>query len=150
MEIKDRIKELMDFENLTAMAFAESIEVSQATISHILGGRNKNPSTDFIMRLYKKYSYINLNWLLTGEGNMTTKKIDAITPINIDENEKNNNNKNVDLFSATSINSTPQSSNINLNIKSDIEKKPDVSIKKITEIRVFFDDNTYQIFKPEK
>ena len=71
MDIKDRIKMIMERENLTAGAFAESIGVAQATISHILGPRNKYPSTEVILRLHHKYSDINLNWLLTGEGNMS-------------------------------------------------------------------------------
>ena len=43
MSIKDRFKMVMDREKLTAGAFAESIGVAQATISHILGPRNKYP-----------------------------------------------------------------------------------------------------------
>ena len=41
---------VMDREKLTAGAFAESIGVAQATISHILGPRNKYPSTEVILR----------------------------------------------------------------------------------------------------
>ena len=37
MSIKDRFKMIMEREKLTAGAFAESIGVAQATISHILG-----------------------------------------------------------------------------------------------------------------
>ena len=44
MSIKDRFKMIMEREKLTAGAFAESIGVAQATISHILGPRNKYPS----------------------------------------------------------------------------------------------------------
>ena len=46
MSIKDRFKMIMEREKLTAGAFAESIGVAQATISHILGPRNKYPSTE--------------------------------------------------------------------------------------------------------
>ena len=70
MSIKDRFKMIMEREKLTAAAFAESIDVAQATISHILGSRNKYPSTEVILKLHKKYSDINLEWLLTGEGYM--------------------------------------------------------------------------------
>ena len=66
MDIMDRIKMIMDHEQMTAAAFAESIGVAQATISHTLGDRNKYPSTDFIMRLHEKYNHISLDWLLTG------------------------------------------------------------------------------------
>lgn len=70
MSIKDRFKMIMDREQLTAGAFAESIEVAQATISHILASRN-NPSTEVILKLHKRYNDINLEWLLTGKGNMS-------------------------------------------------------------------------------
>ena len=36
MDIKDRIKMIMEHEQMTAAAFAESIGVAQATISHTL------------------------------------------------------------------------------------------------------------------
>ena len=59
MSIKDRFKMIMDREQLTAGAFAESIDVAQATISHILSSRN-NPSTEVILKLHKRYNDINL------------------------------------------------------------------------------------------
>ena len=62
---------IMDREKLTAGAFAESIGVAQATISHILGPRNKYPSTEVILRLHQRYDDINLEWLLTGKGSMS-------------------------------------------------------------------------------
>ena len=68
MSIKDRFKMIMDREKLTAGAFAESIGVAQATISHILGSRNKYPSTEVILKLHQCYKDINLEWLLTGKG----------------------------------------------------------------------------------
>ena len=55
MSIKDRFKMIMEREKLTAGAFAESIGVAQATISHILGPRNKYPSTEVILRLHQRY-----------------------------------------------------------------------------------------------
>jgi transcriptional regulator with XRE-family HTH domain len=54
---------VMDREKLTAGAFAESIGVAQATISHILGPRNKYPSTEVILRLHQRYNDINLEWI---------------------------------------------------------------------------------------
>ena len=107
MSIKDRFKMVMDREKLTAGAFAESIGVAQATISHILGPRNKYPSTEVILRLHQRYNDINLEWLLTGQGNMSN---------NPDSPEN-------DGF--------------------------DYPPREITEIRIFFDDNTYETFKPE-
>ena len=70
MDIKDRIRLIMEHEGMTAAAFAESIDVAQATISHTLGDRNKYPSTDFIMKLHDRFKNISLDWLLTGNGEM--------------------------------------------------------------------------------
>ena len=81
MSIKDRFKMIMDREKLTAGAFAESIGVAQATISHILGPRNKYPSTEVILRLHQRYNDINLEWLLTGQGEMSNTPSDSDSSI---------------------------------------------------------------------
>ena len=116
---------VMDREKLTAGAFAESIGVAQATISHILGPRNKYPSTEVILRLHQRYNDINLEWMLTGKGNMSN---------NPDSPE--NDGFDYPLFAENPENLT---------------KGPDETEnrKEITEIRIFFDDNTYETFKPE-
>lgn len=151
MNIKDRFKMVMDREKLTAGAFAESIGVAQATISHILGPRNKYPSTEVILRLHQRYNDINLEWLLTGEGAMSS---------NFNKNEKFD----YPLFAENSENSSIHAEEkenrkeIGLETLSktakDIVKQEIIykerPVKRITEIRIFFDDNTYEIFKPEK
>ncbi len=140
--IKDRIKLIMSREQLTAGAFAENIGVAQATISHILGERNKYPSTDFILRLHQRYADINLDWLLTGKGTMTCTDIDSETPKTED----------YPLFGKMTNAPTDRGlpdKELKLSVNNDMscKEKPQ---RKITEIRVFFDDNTYEIFKPEK
>lgn len=148
MDIKERIKELMEYEQLTAAAFAESIGVAQATISHTLGDRNKYPSTDFIMRLHDKYKYINLNWLLTGQGEMLS-----------DSNNLKTADSDYPLFSDSSTSSpSVEGVAVEMSVAQETSVVREISMeetapkaaKRITEIRVFFDDNTYEIFKPEK
>lgn len=58
MSIKDRFKMvLMDREKLTAGAFAESIGVAQATISHILVRvTNIQVRKSFSIRLHQRYN----------------------------------------------------------------------------------------------
>lgn len=152
MSIKDRIKIIMDREKLTAGAFAESIGVAQATISHILGPRNKYPSTEVILRLHQRYSDIDLNWLLTGNGNMTG---DTDTPLNDDlsyplfaENLENQPDGTSETENRKEITlETPSKASKEI-VKQEIiykERPP----RKITEIRIFFDDNTYETFTPK-
>lgn len=155
MSIKDRLKMIMDREKLTAGAFAESIGVAQATISHILGERNKYPSTEVILRLHQRYSDINLEWLLTGNGEMSKdSSSSAATYPDFDyplfaENAENPSNGTDKTENRKEIAlGTPQNSPNNI-VRQEViyKEKP---AKKITEIRIFFDDNTYEIFKPEK
>ena len=121
---------VMDREKLTAGAFAESIGVAQATISHILGPRNKYPSTEVILRLHQRYNDINLEWLLTGKGNMSN---------NPDSPEN-------DGFDYPLFAENPESPKEIVKQEIIYKERPP---RKITEIRIFFDDNTYETFKPE-
>jgi len=144
---------IMDREKLTAGAFAESIGVAQATISHILGPRNKYPSTEVILRLHQRYNDINLEWLLTGNGEMSNAPDSSIesgfdyplfaeNPVNpSEETGRTENRKEIAL-------ERPENAPKEI-VKQEIiykERPP----RKITEIRIFFDDNTYETFKPEK
>lgn len=151
MSIKERFKMVMDREKLTAGAFAESIGVAQATISHILGPRNKYPSTEVILRLHQRYNDINLEWLLTGKGNMSNDP---------DSPEKGELDYPLFAESAENLsNGTEERENrkeIALEMSQNAPKeivKQEIIYKerpprKITEIRIFFDDNTYETFKP--
>lgn len=67
--MKDRIKLIMDTENMTPARFADTLEIGRAVISHILNGRN-NPSLDVISRILAKMPQLNSEWLLTGVGSM--------------------------------------------------------------------------------
>ena len=141
MSIKDRFKMIMDREQLTAGAFAESIEVAQATISHILASRN-NPSTEVILKLHKRYNDINLEWLLTGKGNMSNNSPSV-----------ENNGFHYPLFADNPENRKEIALEAPVNTPKEIVKQEIIykerPPKKITEIRIFFDDNTYETFKPE-
>ena len=157
MEIKDRFKMIMEREKLTAGAFAESIGVAQATISHILGSRNKYPSTDVILKLHQRYNDINLGWLLTGEGSMTADP-------NESEDKDENPISDYPLFAENAKNPADDAG-FDKNRKEMSLELPQTPVKeivkqeiiykerpprKITEIRIFFDDNTYETFKPEQ
>ena len=138
---------IMERERLTAGAFAESIGVAQATISHILGPRNKYPSTEVILRLHQRYNDINLEWLLTGEADSSIESgfdyplfaENAVNPSEVTGHAENRK----EIASETPFNAPKEI------VKQEIIYK-ERPLRKITEIRIFFDDNTYETFKPEK
>ncbi|MEO4957840.1 transcriptional regulator, partial [Bacteroides uniformis] len=95
---------------------------------------------------------INLEWLLTGKGNMSNNPdspendgfdypLFAENPENLSNGpEESKNRKEIALETALK---SPKEI-----VKQEIiykERPP----RKITEIRIFFDDNTYETFKPE-
>jgi transcriptional regulator with XRE-family HTH domain len=142
MDIKDRIKQLMDYEQMTAAAFAEKIGVAPATMSHTLGDRNKYPSTDFIMKLHESFQSISLDWLLLGKGDMLVS------------DNGSENGENLPLWADEEKNRRDFESESTISGGKDIVRQEVIykerPSRKITEIRIFFDDNTYEIFKPEK
>ncbi|KAA6308681.1 hypothetical protein EZS27_039697, partial [termite gut metagenome] len=136
--------------------FAESIGVQQSTLSHILNGRN-NPSLDVIMKIHQKYNYVNLEWLLYGTGEMSVKQQSVNQSKNGSEPSlftetffpnKNQNKKEPE--SGREPLTPPPSPEIHTKeiVRQEIKyiEKPQ---RRITEIRIFFDDNTFEIFKSD-
>ena len=62
----EKLRILMQNENLTASRLAEILEVKPAAISHILSGRNK-PSFELLCKLVNRFPQINPYWLM-GDG----------------------------------------------------------------------------------
>lgn len=68
-KMKQRLEQFLEAENISRSQFADSIKVARAGISHIMSGRN-NPSYEFIVNTMEAYPLLNIEWLLTGKGNM--------------------------------------------------------------------------------
>ncbi len=93
----DRIKLLMEQENLSNSAFSDEIELQRSSLSHILSGRNK-PSLDFVMKVKKRFLKVNTDWLIFGEGKMY---------LDIGENVGEKETPDFDLFSSSGRTSIP-------------------------------------------
>ncbi|MDC3195534.1 helix-turn-helix domain-containing protein [Flavobacteriaceae bacterium] len=63
----NRLKEILNYHQLTASLFADKIGVQRSSISHILSGRNK-PSLDFILKVTNTFTDVDIYWLLNGKG----------------------------------------------------------------------------------
>ena len=71
----DRLVEVIHSLNVSQREFAESIKLKPSYISDLLHGRAIGFSNKALLALNKNYS-VNLNWLLTGEGEMFLEKED--------------------------------------------------------------------------
>jgi transcriptional regulator with XRE-family HTH domain len=68
MNLGDRIKEVRTSSNKSLTAFADSLGISKGTLSKMENNKN-SPSVTTLVSLSKQYN-VNLNWILTSEGEM--------------------------------------------------------------------------------
>ena len=61
--MNEKLRILMQRENLTASRLAEILEIQPAAVSHILKGRNK-PSFELVCKIVNRFPQINPYWLL--------------------------------------------------------------------------------------
>jgi transcriptional regulator with XRE-family HTH domain len=78
--MKNRIREYMEFKQITSSELADFIGVQRSNVSHVLSGRN-NPGSTFIEKLLQSYPELNARWLILGEGDMITVKAEPSAPV---------------------------------------------------------------------
>ena len=76
--VLNRIKKIIDDNNLTNSEFAEKIGVPKSSISHLLSERNK-PSLDLITKISENFEQITTDYLIFGTSEV---KKDQIKPSN--------------------------------------------------------------------
>ena len=65
--MNSRMLQILQMESLTALKFAELMEVQPSSVSHILSGRNK-PGFELISKIMQRMPNINPDWLINGIG----------------------------------------------------------------------------------
>lgn len=69
-DIRDRIRIIIDRENLSQADFCRETNINTSTLSHVLTGRN-NPSTEVINKILTAFPKYNSLWLMNGQGEPT-------------------------------------------------------------------------------
>ena len=154
--MKDRIRRIMESQHMTQQVFAQFIKISPATLSGIFNGRT-NPSLNIVEAIKNSLPSISTDWLLFGNGPMY---IDASKGESVASTGGSADSKEALLDFETpstapsiasqtggfiqGVNSTPK------NIEQFVVKNIDKPQRKITEIRIFFDDQTWETFLPKK
>lgn len=65
----ERIRQTIEYSQLSASAFADTIGISRSGLTHLLTGRNQ-PSLDVARKILAKYPEISTEWLIMGMGEM--------------------------------------------------------------------------------
>lgn len=151
--MKDRIYQLMKANGKNQKDFAEELCIAQASLSGIFKGTTK-PSNNIVNSIHERYPEVNILWLMFGEGEMYVKEritetTQSLFPASgaLDPMAQGTVAEQQDLFSTPSQVTTsipPQTTVVRESVK--YIDKPQ---RKITEIRVFFDDGTFETFHPD-
>lgn len=161
--MKDRIRQIMESKHMTQQVFAQFIEMSPASLSSIFNDRTK-PTLNIVEAIKKKIPNINTDWLMFGTGDMY---VAASAPSSIpQEAPKPAENGLFDsvpsvLDFETSPAPTPQATspvnvsfnsvkNTHQNFQREEVKIADKPQRRVVEIRVFYDDQTWESFSPSK
>ena len=171
--MKERIRQIMNAMGLSQQEFAQRLGISTASISSIFNGRT-NPTNNHVMAIHRVFPQIRIEWLMFGEGDMYVAQtpsqdgdasVEGAVPTKAPEAASAGNGAAIDgssLFGAESVAVIPEkSSNFRprpsyasersstyMNSKEEMRNIIDIPKRKIKEIRVFFDDGTYESFVP--
>lgn len=160
MDMKDRIRLIMEDQHMTQQVFADYLQQSPATLSSIFNGRTR-PTLNIVEAIKKKIPDINTDWLLWGTGDMhlpqpTSQEEPPVTPQEqpVGGSDQLLNFEQPSLFPTQQVG---QPTGFRQSVRSThpeivreeikiVDKQP----RKVTEIRVYYDDQTYETFAPVK
>lgn len=137
----EKLRILMQSENLTASRLAEILEIKPAAVSHILSGRNK-PSFDLLCKIVNRFPQINPYWLLGDAPDMHNHNVPFSTSENTSE-------VSATLFDLRDAKSEP---NENPHPITPAEKStlPTFGRSDIEKIIIVYHDQTFEELKPKK
>ena len=150
----------MEDQHMTQQVFADFLQQSPATLSSIFNGRTR-PTLNIIDSIKTKIPDISIEWLLYGVGEMYLTHPEGPDQGMLEgQNQGQEQMINFDSpapgvsqMTQNSVSTTPYSQSVKSThpeiIREEI-KIVDKTPRKVTEIRVYYDDQTYETFVPAK
>ena len=162
-QMKDRIRQIMEAQHMTQQVLASYIGTTPATLSGIFNDRTR-PTINIIESIKKKFPDISLEWLMFGEGEMFKQSSDTPDAPLTSAYEgaglpKNGQEQLIDFDQP--VVPTPQNSRPTTHYSNSVRmtrpeilydegKIVDKTVRRVTEIRVYYDDQTWESFVPAK
>lgn len=174
--MKDRIRQLMEDQHLTQQNFAQLIGTTPATLSNIFNGKT-NPSLTIVDGIHKSFPLVNVYWILYGTPPMYNSQqgaeaspgtMNGVEGSSLEGTASGLNTErhgHADSLEATldfsapaspaspSLFDAPSMHGVNNTPKKEaknVVKIIDKPQRRITEIRIFYDDQTWETFVPKK
>lgn len=175
--MKERIREVMEYAHQSQQDFAARLGISPASLSSIFTGRT-NPTNNHVMAVHRAFPEVNINWLMFGEGEMLPEATlsaedggePADPPAGVVEAESQPRAEAQTALQSPSLfameeaaipspAAQPSRAAYGSRREAQAPQRPvygiagsainiDKQTRKIKEIRVFFDDGTYEAFVP--
>ena len=155
----------MEAQHMNQQTFSKMTGISTASLSSIFNGRT-NPTLMHVEAIRNKFPNINLNWLLYGEGGMFVPTSSPTPTSLFDESDSSQNptqatvpetSPKTDIlaegmlnFDDTPVHSAPQQVANTRKPQQPTFAIQSTPLRRITEIRVFYDDQTWESFVPKK
>lgn len=163
MTDKERIEQIIQVKHLSNVEFCNQTLLSASSLSHILSERTK-PTLSTLRNIVEAFPDLNPMWVLLGQGEMFKSE----SASSATESSADSQNDVDDILApmrnglgGTSGQTSRQALAIGSNQKSPVPATPSVNIeevvaltlsrlqkpqRKVTEVRIFFDDGTYETF----
>lgn len=160
VSISSRLKDLIRLLGLTDSQFADTCEISRATLSLLLSGKNKKISDVLLSQIHKAFPDVSILWLLFGEGEYLTSQnpsenANETSDVLIFEDYSPGDDRNSNLIPLNriepfiqnvvtkSIDTYFDAKSIGLTLTTE-KSKP----RKVKQITVYYDDSTFETFTP--
>lgn len=135
--MKDRIYQLMKQHNMSQKEFAGELCIAEGTLSSLFSGRTK-ASSNIVFSIHERFPEVSIPWLMFGEGEMLNSP--ATTETSTPSPTPQPGTFVPDMFQSVATQNIPTPAT------QDAGKVAEKPQRKIIEIKVFFDDGTFQTF----
>lgn len=161
--IAQRLKSIIEALGLSDSQFADTCSISRPTLSLLLSGKNKKISDIMLSQIHNAFPTVSILWLLFGEGEMFKSEE---TCVSNDKNPNENpkipgldkepdeelnlvNVKQLEIIIKDVINQAFETSQDDLRTIVRKITEP-VALRKVSSITVYYDDSTFETFRPER
>ena len=151
--MKDRISALMKNMGMSQKNFAAEICISEGSLSSIFSGRTK-PTLNIVNNIHERFPEVNMSWLIDGKGEMFNS-----TSSGLRQTEAGEGGSSAPPTQGSGIPiqtgfmeqlSGLQQMPPQATFPAPEVKKQDKPMRRIAEIRVFYDDGTFETFSAKE
>ena len=143
--MEERLLRILKHYDHSPSSFADKLGVQRSSISHLLSGRNK-PGFDFLSRMVTEFTDLNIDWVLTGKGNMLKKPV--LPPVNLTLFDTLNPAEDSPVDKSVTDDKKPEeTSDIMVTNVNNMEIE---SRNRATKVIIFYKDKTWDEFLPSE